>query len=56
MPDRMTRSIERRADGWYDVHAERDVDMLHDIYRAGGFVDWMREVRRNLQDLQRRGA
>ena len=52
----MPGRVERRPDGWYDTDAERFVPLLLDLYRAGGFADWIRELRRHIDDLQRRGA
>lgn len=56
--ERSDRRVERQANGWYETSKERFVPMLQDIYFAGrrGPVDTLRELKRDVEDLKRRGA
>lgn len=48
--------VEQRPDGWYETDAEVVHPLLMDVFRAGGFIDAVRQLQRRVADLERRGA
>lgn len=48
--------VERQPSGWYETGKQRKVPMLSDIFWAGGFASEYRAMKKDIEDLLRRGA
>lgn len=61
MPKRAETRVEERSDGWYDPERGVVLPLLNDIYEqtslgAGGLVWVIRDLQRQITELDRRGA
>lgn len=58
---RSSKRVERRPDGWYDPEHGVVLPLLNDVYEqttlgGGGLVRVIRDLQRQLAELERRGA